>query len=44
MVKMYDLLREQNAWYSEYRHPPEVVCRRATVSRVTGPGNNVACL
>ncbi|KAL7622002.1 hypothetical protein AAE478_007503 [Parahypoxylon ruwenzoriense] len=27
MVEMYDLLREQNAWYSEYRRPPEVVCR-----------------
>ncbi|KAI5861927.1 hypothetical protein GGS23DRAFT_611079 [Durotheca rogersii] len=27
MVEMYDLLRDQNAWYSEYRRPPEVVCR-----------------
>ena len=27
MVDMYDALRDQNAWYSEYRRPDEVVCR-----------------
>jgi hypothetical protein len=26
-VVMYELLRDQNSWYGEYRRPPEVVCR-----------------
>lgn len=26
-VVMYELLRDQNSWYGEYRRPPEIICR-----------------